>query len=178
MFVLSGIIFLLIAVLGKVEGKIDPGNVGRLGALLLCVALMIVGVAMQYIEIHEAAQKRAAQLSHTQSPVAASAVTPAAQQSDAVATSDKPTIKVVSGTYGHSCNAKTGNATAPLAKACVNTLPATLRLRRSPCMEELVPSCSRDFSAEWKCGSGSTVYSATLPASASKGEKLHLACAG
>lgn len=176
MFVLSGIIFLLVAVLGKVEGKIDPGNVGRLGALVLGVALMIVGVAMQYIEIHESAQERAAQLSHPQSTVSASAVVPVAQQSN-TATADKPIIKVVSGTYGHNCNAKAGNATAPLAKACDDHTACDFAAE-ALAMDEPVPSCGRDFSAEWKCGIGSTVYSATLPATAGKNEKLHLACAG
>ena len=48
MFVLAGIIFLLVAVLGKVEGKIDPGQMGRIGASVLGVVLLIVGVLLQF----------------------------------------------------------------------------------------------------------------------------------
>lgn len=178
MFVLAGIVFLLVAVLGKVEGKIDPGNVGRLGALVLGIALMIVGVVMQYIEIREAALDRVAQQTRTQSPasVAAPAAITAAKQSDA-APGDKPTIKIVSGTYGRSCNAKPGNATVPLAKACDEHTSCDFAVDATA-MEDTAPNCSKDFAAEWKCGSGSTVYSATLPATAGKNEKLHLACAG
>jgi hypothetical protein len=177
MFVLSGIVFLLVAVLGKMEGKIDPGNVGRMGALVLGLALMIAGITMQYIEINQTSQERLSQLSRPQSAPAAPATIPVIQQSGAAATADKPTIKVISGTYGHNCNAKAGNATAPLAKACDDHTACDFAAD-ALAMEELVPSCSRDFSAEWKCGIGGTVYSATLPATAGKNEKLHLVCAG
>jgi hypothetical protein len=181
MFVLAGIVFLLVAVLGKVEGKIDPGNVGRLGSLVLGVVLMIVGIVMQYIEIREAALDRVAQQTRALSTasMAAPAAITAAKQSDTAAaatTGDKPTIKIVSGTYGRSCNAKPGNATAPLAKACDDHTACDFAADATV-MEDLAPNCSKDFAAEWKCGSGSTVYSATLPATAGKNEKLHLACA-
>jgi hypothetical protein len=182
MFVLAGIVFLLVAVLGKVEGKIDPGNVGRLGSLVLGVVLMIVGVVLQYIEIREAALDRVAQQTRAMSTasMAAPAAIMAAKQFDTAAaatTGDKPTIKIVSGTYGRSCNAKPGNATATLAKACDERTACDFAVE-STSMEDSAPNCSKDFAAEWKCGSGSTVYSATLPATAGKNEKLHLACAG
>jgi hypothetical protein len=181
MFVLAGIVFLLVAVLGKVEGKIDPGNVGRLGSLLLGVVLMIVGVVMQYIEIRESALDRVAQQTRALPPasMAAPAAITAAKLSDTAtaATGDKPTIKIVSGTYGRNCNAKPGNVTVPLAKACDEHTACDFAVEASA-MEDPAPNCSKDFAAEWKCGSGSTVYSATLPATAGKNEKLHLACAG
>jgi hypothetical protein len=167
MFVLSGIVFLLVAVLGKVEGKIDPGNVGRLGALLLGVALMVVGIAMQTIEMGPGTQERITQQSRS--------LFPAAKLADAAA--DKPSIKIASGTYGRSCNAKVGNATAPLAKTCDDHTACDFAVDALT-MDDPAPNCSKDFAAEWKCGSGSTVYSATLPATAGKTEKLHLACAG
>jgi hypothetical protein len=181
MFVLAGIVFLLVAVLGKVEGKIDPGNVGRLGSLVLGVVLMIVGVVMQYIEIRESALDRVAQQTRALSPasMAAPAAITAAKPSDTAtaATGDKPTIKIVSGTYGRNCNAKPGNATASFAKACDEHAVCDFAVDATT-MEDPAPNCSKDFAAEWKCGSGSTVYSATLPATAGKNEKLHLACAG
>src|SRR5271169_1046692 len=67
MFVLAGIIFLLVAVLGKVEGKIDPGNMGRIGASILGVVLLIIGVILQYVEMRDVNLERIAQLSRMQS---------------------------------------------------------------------------------------------------------------
>src|SRR5512135_3866274 len=53
MFVLSGILFLMIAVLGKIEGKIEPGRIGRLGAAILGAVLIVIGLVMQYSENHD-----------------------------------------------------------------------------------------------------------------------------
>src|SRR5512135_2775666 len=53
MFVLAGLIFLMIAVLGKIEGKIEPGRIGRIGSAVLGVVLIIIGLAMQYGENHD-----------------------------------------------------------------------------------------------------------------------------
>lgn len=191
MFVLAGIVFLMVAVLGKVEGKIDPSNVGRVGAAILGVVLLIIGVVMQYIEIREVALERAAQQSRTQSqnPTGAPASNMAAKPSGApdapakqagapdVASADKPTIKVVSGTYGRNCNAKAGNATEQLAKAC-DGKPVCDYAVEPVELEDASATCAKDFAAEWKCGSSSAVYSAILPAGAGKNDKLHLACAG
>ena len=46
MFVLAGVVFLLVAVMGRIEGKIDPGHAGRVGASIIGVLLMAVGLAM------------------------------------------------------------------------------------------------------------------------------------
>jgi hypothetical protein len=189
MFVLSGIIFLIIAVLGKVEGKIDPGSVGRLGATVLGIVMLVIGIAMQYIEIREVALERIAQqtrlqpLNQPQNPPVNATVAPGgsmtAKQSGVPDTSsaDRPTIKVVSGTYGRNCNAKTGNTTQQIAKACDGKSACDYAVEPVE-LEGAPANCARDFAAEWKCGSGSTVYSAILPAGAGKSEKLHLACAG
>ncbi|MDH4216132.1 MAG: DMT family transporter [Gallionella sp.] len=181
MFVLAGIIFLIIAVMGKVEGKIDPGNVGRAGAAVLGVLLLFIGITMQYIEIRETGLERVAQQSRLQpqNATVAPVVSMTANQSGAAGASaaEKPAIKIVSGTYGRNCNGKAGNATPQLAKAC-DGKPACDYAAEPVELENAPANCARDFAAEWKCGSGSTVYSAILPADAGKNEKLLLACAG
>lgn len=186
MFVLAGIIFLLVAVLGKVEGKIDPGNMGRMGASVLGIVLMIVGIVLQSMEIRDLNQERMAQMAHLQSQnaiaqtaITALADTVASKQSGVAAASsvDSVLLKIVSGTYGRSCNAKAGNATQQLAKACDGKSSCDYAVEPVE-LADAPANCARDFAAEWKCGSGSTVYSATLPATAGKNEKLHLACAG
>ncbi len=181
MFILSGIIFLLVAVLGKVEGKIDPGQMGRIGASVLGVVLLLVGVLLQFSErdssIDRLAQQVQAQMQGRNGISQAAGTPETAPAQSADMGGSKPQLKIVAGTYGRACNGKPGNATPLLAKACDG---------KSACDYPAEPvdlgpgqeNCAKDFVAEWKCGSGSTVYSATLPAGAGKGEKLHLGCAG
>lgn len=186
MFVLAGIIFLLVAVLGKVEGKIDPGHMGRIGASILGIVLLVVGIVLQYFEIRDINLERAQQQAHMQSQtaiaqtaIAALADSAGAKQSGVPAgtPAEGPPLKIVSGTYARACNAKPGNATQQLAKACDGKTSCDYAVEPVE-LENAPANCARDFAAEWKCGSGSTVYSATLPATAGKNEKLHLACAG
>lgn len=181
MFVLAGIIFLIIAVLGKVEGKIDPGNIGRLGATVLGIVLLVIGIAMQYVEIREVALEKIAQQSRIQPQTAAAApsVSMMTMQSGVPDTSsaDKPVIRMVSGTYGRNCNAKAGNATQQIAKACDGKSACDYAVEPVE-LENAPANCVMDFAAEWKCGSGGAVYSAIFPVVASKNDKLHLACAG
>lgn len=168
MFILAGIIFLMIAVLGKIEGKIEPGRIGRIGAVVLGIVMLFLGVLMQSSETHEL---RPEQLALLQQVLIAN--TPAPVQS-ATALPSKP-IKIVSATYGRSCNAKAGNASAALAKECDGK--SICDYAPDPAQEDPAPNCNKDLAAEWKCGNGSSIYAATLPADAAKGEKLHLACA-
>ncbi|MDO8926213.1 MAG: hypothetical protein Q7U94_04790 [Sideroxyarcus sp.] len=170
MFVLAGIIFLMIAVLGKIEGKIEPGRMGRIGAAILGAVLIVIGLVMQYGETPEMYSKLPPNLIATIQPNTV-AVVPASAAVPVIP------IKVVSGTYGRNCNAKAGNATAQLAKACDGQGscdfvidPATL--------EDPAPTCSKDFAAEWRCGDGNAVYSAALSALSGKNDKLRLNCAG
>ncbi len=94
------------------------------------------------------------------------------------AADDRPPVRVVSGTYGRACNAKAGNATTLLARACDGKSACDYAVEAVP-LENAAASCGRDFVAEWKCGAAGVIYSATLPADAvSKHEKLRLACAG
>ena len=185
MFVLAGIVFLLLAVLGKVEGKIDPGQTGRIGALALGLAMMAVGVVLQYTSMHDIDAAGIAQQARQGGRSLASemAVSVPSEVRAVVKPGVTPmlpaaaTLKIVSGTYGRNCNARPGNDTAPLARACNGKTSCDYAV--TPVATEGAPAnCARDFAAEWKCGSGAVVYSATLPPAAVTKEKLHLACAG
>jgi hypothetical protein len=171
MFVLSGIIFLMIAVLGKIEGKIEPGRIGRIGAAILGAVLILIGLIMQFGETHDMYAKLAPNLAAALPPqnvVAAVSAPPGVELT---------AIKVVSGTYGRNCNAKAGNATALLSKACdgKNSCDFTID---TAALEDPAPNCSKDFAAEWKCGNGNAVYSAALSSLTGKDDRLHLSCAG
>jgi hypothetical protein len=173
MFVLAGIFFLLIAVLGKIEGKIEPGSIGRIGAAILGVVLVVIGISMQYGETHDVYAKLPQNMIASLPPQNVVAVSPvSAPAASAAATS----IKVVSGTFGRNCNAKTGNATAPLSKACDGHSSCDFTIDTTA-LEDSAPGCSKDFSAEWKCGDSNAVYSAALSSLTGKNDKLRLSCA-
>ena len=171
MFVLAGIIFLLIAVLGKIEGKIEPGRIGRIGAALLGVLLVVIGLVMQYGERPDMYANLPPNLIATL-PQNAVAVAPA---STAPAIPVMP-IKVVSGTWGRNCNAQSGNATALLAKTCDGHSNCDFLIDTAT-LTDPAPNCSKDFAAEWRCGDGNAVYSAALSSLAGKNDRLRLNCA-
>jgi len=168
MFVLAGLIFLLVGVVGKVEGKIEPGRIGRIGAAVLGFMLMMVGVAMQYAEVRETAIERLTQ--HVQTQIATPTPTSAS-------TAERPTIKVVSGAYGRNCFPKAAEVTVQMAAACDGHVSCDFAIAPAS-VEDPAPNCNKEITAEWKCGNNSALYSATLPAGAGENEKLHLACAG
>ena len=171
MFVLAGIIFLMIAVLGKIEGKIEPGSIGRIGAAILGAVLIAIGIIMQYGETHDVYAKLPPNMIAALPPQNVVAVSPAS----APANAETVTIKVVSGTYGRNCNAKAGNATAPLSKACDGHGSCDFTIDTTA-LEDPAPNCSKDFAAEWKCGNGNAVYSAALSSLTGKNDKLRLNC--
>ncbi len=173
MFVLSGIIFLVIAVLGKIEGKIEPGRIGRIGAAILGAALVLIGLAMQFSETHDIYAKLPPNIVAALPPEHVVSAAPAS----AVAAPAATPIKVVSGTYGRNCNGKAGNATVLLAKACDGKSSCDFIIDTTA-LEDPAPNCSKDFAAEWKCGDGNAVYSAALSSLTGKNDKLHLNCAG
>lgn len=175
MFVLAGIIFLMIAVLGKIEGKIEPGRMGRLGAAALGVILIVVGLVMQYSETHDIRAQLPPNVIASLPPQSVVAVSPAVSPTSSPASSEATTIKVVSGTYGRNCNAKAGNATAPLSKACDGHASCDFVIDTTT-LEDPAPNCSKDFASEWKCGDSNAVYSASLSSLTGKNDKLHLNC--
>ena len=164
--VLAGFIFILVGILGKIEGKIEPGPAGRISAAIIGALLLVVGVFMQYeelryAELHELNAK--AQLEQTgKQSAAAVPVT---------------LVKVVSATWGRNCNAKAGNATAKLADICDGASSCDFLVDPTG-LEDPAPNCSKDFSAEWRCGDGSAVLSATLPVLSGNNDRLKLSCAG
>ncbi len=174
MFVLAGIIFLMIAVLGKIEGKIEPGRIGRLGAAILGAVLILIGLAMQFGENHDIYAKLPPNVVASLPPQNVVAVAPAASAS---VDTEKIAIKVVSGTYGRNCNAKAGNATTQVAQACDGRSSCDYTIDTAT-LEDPAPNCSKDFAAEWKCGSSNAVYSAALSSLAGKNDKLRLTCGG
>lgn len=184
MFILMGIIFLLIAVLGRIEGKIEPGNVGRIGATVVGVLLTASGLAMYFFEgdmIREGfrAVERAtlenARAAHGKN--GSSRTGPGQPAAGAAESSgrDASAIKVVAATYGRNCAAKTGNATPQLARECDGRTACEIRIDLSG-IEDPAPKCDKDYVAEWKCGSGSIVYTVSMPPGAVLKEPLRLAC--
>jgi len=171
MFILAGIFFLFFAVVGKIEGKIEPGSIGRIGAAILGAVLIVIGITMQYGETHDVYAKLPPNMLESLPPnvVAISPVSAAAT------TTELTTIKVVSGTYGRNCNAKAGNATAQVAKACDGRSNCDFTIDPAV-LEDPSPSCSKDFAAEWKCGNNNAVYSAALSSLTGKNDKLRLSC--
>ncbi len=182
MFVLAGVIFLLVAVLGRIEGKIEPGRLGRIGASVVGSILLLVGLAMHALEgesLREWLRENAAQ-----PPVAERAKEgPAGARSHVVrqaAAAERPGdekhgIRVLAGTYGRNCGGKAGNATAHLARTCDGRAGCDYRIDASA-LEDPAPSCDKDYVAEWRCGAGPTVYAASVSGGAGRGGNLTLAC--
>ena len=173
--VLAGFVFILIGILGKIEGKIEPGPTGRLSAAILGVMLLAVGIFMQYTELkyaemHEMNVK-------AQMDQAALLLAPSAAPASAVPVVAPFPIKVVSASYGRNCNAKPGDATALLAKTCDGQGSCDFTVDPAV-LEDPAPNCSKDFAAEWKCGESNAVYSAALSSLTGKNDKLRLSCAG
>jgi hypothetical protein len=168
-FLLAGIIFLLVAVMGRVEGKIEPGNAGRVGAAVIGVLLVAMGLAMYFLD---GDQVRAA-LRDGAARSLASHATPA----DARTGPPAALITVAAGTYGRNCGAQPGNVTAALARSCNGRSKCKVAIETEPA-EGASSGCDKDYSAEWKCGSGTVVYSAAIPAGAGRGASVTLACAG
>jgi hypothetical protein len=169
MFILAGIFFLFLAVVGKIEGKIEPGSIGRIGAAILGTLLMAIGIAMQYSDNHDIYAKLPPNVVAALPPQNVVSVSPASAVAETAA------IKVVSGTYGRNCNAKAGNATALLSKACDGRNSCDFTIDAAA-LEDPSPNCSKDFAAEWKCGQGNAVYSAALTSLTGKNDKLRLNC--
>lgn len=168
-FLLAGIVFLLVAVLGRIEGKIEPGNAGRVGAAIIGVLLLAMGLAMYFLDgdqVRAALRDEAARSLASHVPPAGARTGPPASL-----------ITVVTGTYGRNCSAPPGNVTSALALACNGRSICNVAIDRVPA-EGATSGCDKDYAAEWKCGSGTAVYTATVPAGAGRGATVTLACAG
>lgn len=47
-FVIAGVIFLLVAVVGNISGKIEPGAKGRVISGILGLAFIVIGLSMHF----------------------------------------------------------------------------------------------------------------------------------
>ena len=206
MFVLAAIIFLLVAVLGRIEGKIEPGKMGRIGATVVGLVLMGMGLAMYFIDgemlkdklrenmnlqlgegtrqsgdISDGGMRR--KLADGGMLVKQAEASPmGAGSADKMVVGEKTetaksAIKLVAGTYGRNCGAKSGNATAQVAHICDGKSVCDYIVDPSA-LEDPAPNCTKEFTAEWKCGASATLYTASVPATAVRGEHLQLACSG
>jgi hypothetical protein len=194
MFVLASIIFLLLAVLGKIEGKIEPGRIGRIGAIIVGVILLTVGLAMHFNETDALRDKLRESVGASPSaPTQASSSIPdgsmvrlamatpgGALPADKTGANEKTenaksAIRVVTGTYGRNCGAKSGNVTAQVARACDGQAVCQYKIDTAT-LDDASPACAKDFTVEWKCGTAANVYAVTMPAGAMPGEHPRLAC--
>ena len=188
MFVLAGVIFLLVAVLGRIEGKIEPGKLGRIGASVVGTILLLVGLAMHALEgeaLREWLRENAGQQPATgraRDPGSADVRSHVVRQAAAAekipsknAAEEKYAIKVLAGTYGRNCGGKPGNATAHLSRACDGRASCDYRVDASA-LEDPAPSCDKDYAAEWRCGAGPAVYAASVSGEAGRGGSLTLVC--
>jgi hypothetical protein len=183
MFVLAGVIFLLVAVLGRIEGKIEPGRLGRVGASIVGSLLLLVGLAMHVFEgealrqwLYENAPAAARAKDAGQAGARGSVVRQAAAADKITSRSDPPhAIKVLAGTYGRNCGGKAGNATAHLSRTCDGRASCDYRIDPAA-LEDPAPSCEKDYVAEWRCGSGPAVYAASVAGDAGRNASLTLAC--
>lgn len=184
MFVLAAIIFLLVAVLGRIEGKIEPGKIGRIGATIVGMLLMGSGLAMHFIDAETLRDKLNSEAGSGDKLIAAAlaagkpAVAPPGPVSmNGITGGDKrasPAIKVVSGTYGRNCGAKNDNATAYLARRCDGQTACEYTIEQE--LEDGSAGCVREFVAEWKCGSDEITRSVFLPPGKASREGIRLAC--
>jgi hypothetical protein len=168
-FLLAGIIFLLVAVIGRLEGKIEPGKAGRVGAAIVGVLLVVMGLAMYFFD---GDQVRAALRDGAARSLGQNA-TPASVRTGPPALP----ITVVTGTYGRNCGAPPGNVTSALKRTCNGRSTCNVAIDVEPAAGA-TPGCDKDYAAEWKCGPGTAVYTATVPAGAGRGASVTLACAG
>ena len=84
-------------------------------------------------------------------------------------------IVVVSGTYGSNCGASYGNKTAYLSKVCNNRSHCEYTIDYQVIGDPVV-GCGKDYIAEWRCGSDSTVHRTSAPPEAGFRKKVTLSC--
>jgi hypothetical protein len=84
-------------------------------------------------------------------------------------------IKVTAGTYGRNCGAPHGNKTDHLAKTCNNKSQCEYTIDYRVIGDPAV-GCGKDYRAEWKCGTDSTVHKASASPEAGFRKKVTLSC--
>lgn len=201
MLVLSGMIFLLISWLdrisievksdpehsrrrrdtlrerwlGTIEIKIEPGRNSRVLAAIIGATLIVSGIALHFagtLDVY-AKMSQSVAVAHPQKTSPVALTTPTTPEPSV--SKDSMAIKVVSGTYGRSCNSRIGNATALLSNTCDGRVSCDYNID-STALEDHSSNCGKDFAAEWVCGNSIVVFSAAISNLNGKNEKLHLNC--
>jgi len=88
----------------------------------------------------------------------------------------KTGIQIISATYGATCGAPEGNATADLKDKCEGQDACDYKVDVTV-IGDPKKGCAKEFVAKWTCGSDSEVHTATIPAEAGFGKQAQLACA-
>ena len=84
-------------------------------------------------------------------------------------------IIVTAGTYGRNCGASYGNKTEHLANACNNKSQCEYTIDYTVIGDPVV-GCGKDYTAEWRCGQGSTVHKASASPEAGFRKNITLSC--
>lgn len=84
-------------------------------------------------------------------------------------------IMVTAGTYGRNCGASYGNVTEHLANTCNNKSQCEYTIDYTV-IGDPVSGCRKDYTAEWRCGHGSSVHNASASPEAGYQKKITLSC--
>ena len=88
----------------------------------------------------------------------------------------KTGIQIVSATYGASCGAPAGNATADLKDKCEGQDACDYKVDVTV-IGDPKQGCPKEFEARWTCGSDPEVHTAMVPGEAGFGKQVQLSCA-
>lgn len=146
--IIAGVVFLLIAVVGNIRGQIEPGHVGRIVSGLIGSILVAVGI-----------------LFHVNSA--------SSQDEGKIETPAK--IHVISGTYGKNCGLQIGNVTEHLASNC-NGKSACSYMIDHKVIGDPARDCAKNYIAEWRCGTDSTIRRAVVSPEAGYRSTVNLTC--
>ena len=87
----------------------------------------------------------------------------------------RPSIRVVSGTYGRNCGAQYGNVTSDLAGVCEGKVTCEYTID-SRTIGDPVRGCPKDYFAEWQCGNNPEKGSLSVAPEAGNGTRIVLRC--
>lgn|GEM_PF-1765040 len=85
-------------------------------------------------------------------------------------------VRVVSATYGGTCNVRAGNVTGQLAQSCNGHTTCDYSVDYHV-LGDPSPGCAKDFVVEWACETDGTTHRRSLPGEAGFGSKVMLTCA-
>jgi hypothetical protein len=86
----------------------------------------------------------------------------------------RPSITIISGTYGRNCGAQYGNATRDLAQVCDGRAACEYAIDVD-IIGDPASGCPKDFIAEWQCGNNQRRESVSVSPEAT-GKRIGLRC--